>query len=89
MQCNATPQLRHPQPLNRALLIHHLARKRVRSPPAQFDALARAALDALHADCLGDAVLLLRAQTATGLGVEFEGVALLWLLERGVANVSG
>ena len=76
MQCNATPQLRHPQPLNRALLIHHLARKRVRSPPAQFDALARAALDALHADGLRDAVLLLWGEAAAGLGLEFEGVAL-------------
>jgi hypothetical protein len=52
------PQLRNPQPLNRPLFIHHLPRKRVRSPPAQFDALARAALDALHADRLRDAVLL-------------------------------
>jgi hypothetical protein len=69
-------RLRHPQPLNRTLFIHHLPRERVRSPPAQFDALARAALDALHADRLRDAVLLRGAQGAAGLRVEFEGVAL-------------
>ena len=42
-------------------------------------------LDALHADSLRDAVLLLRRQAAAGLGLEFEGVALLRLwLARGV-----
>jgi len=61
-----------------------LSRERVRSPPAHLDAFARAALDALHADRLRDAILLLRGEAAAGLRVEFESVALLSiLLEKG------
>lgn len=71
-------RLRHPQPLDRPLLVDHLPRERVRSPPAQFDGFARAALDALHADRLRDAVLLRGGQAAAGLRVEFEGVALFF-----------
>jgi len=68
--------LRHPQPLNRPLLIHHFARERVGSSPAHFDGVAFALVDVLHAYRLGDAVLLLRGEAAAGLGLEFEGVAL-------------
>jgi hypothetical protein len=75
--------LRHPQPLNRTLLIHHLSRERVRRAPAHFYDVAFALLDALHADGLCDAVLLLRGEAAARLGLEFEGVALFgreWLV---------
>lgn len=72
--------LRHSQTFDSTLLVHHFACERVRRAPAQFDSVALAGLDALHADGLGDALFLLWVQAAAGLGVEFEGVA----LENGV-----
>lgn len=77
--------LRHSQAFDGALLVDHFAGERVRRAPAQLDCVALAGLDALHADRLCDAVLLLGVQTAAGLRVEFESVALWkvkWLVRR-------
>lgn len=68
--------LRNAQPLNSTLLINNLPSKGIRRAPAQLDRAAAPALDALHADRLRDARLLLRGQAAAGLGVELERVAL-------------
>ena len=75
----SSSRLRHSQPFNRSLLINNLSSERVRRAPAHLHDGAFALLDALYADGLCDAVLLLRGKAAAGLGLEFEGVALLGL----------
>lgn len=75
---NTLPELlRHSQAFNRSLLVNHLPCERVGRSPAQFHRFAGAGRDVLHADRLRDAVLLVRGEAAAGLGLEFEGVALI------------
>lgn len=80
----STHQSRYTQSSNLPLLIPRLALNSVPRAPPHLHRRALAPLDAVQADRLRDAVLLMRLQTPSGLGLEGECVALVSCVSRGL-----